>query len=65
MRVFLVSLISILQFFGIALLVLQMWVVGLLLMVGSYLTLGILLFILIKDRLREKKEAEENDYSEY
>ncbi|KGX85541.1 hypothetical protein [Pontibacillus marinus] len=65
MRVFLVALISILQFLGIALLVLQSWVLGLILIVASYVTLGIIMFLLIKDRLREKKEEEENDYREY
>ncbi|QHE52480.1 hypothetical protein [Pontibacillus sp. HMF3514] len=64
-RVFLVALISILQFLGIALLVLQSWIMGLILIVASYVTLGVIMFLLIKDRLREKKEDEENDYREY
>jgi len=64
-RVFLVALISILQFLGIALLILQSWVMGLILIVASYVTLGVIMFLLIKDRLREKKEDEENDYREY
>lgn len=65
MRVFLVALISILQFLGIALLVLQSWVVGLILMVSSYIILGIVMILLIRERLNEKREDEENDNSQY
>lgn len=65
MRVFLVALISILQFSGIALLVLQSWVVGLILMVSSYIILGIVMILLIKERIKEKKEDDVNDCREY
>ncbi|KGP73047.1 hypothetical protein [Pontibacillus yanchengensis] len=63
-RTILIALISLLQITGLVTIFFHIgW--GLTLIVSSYACLTIVLILLIKERLREKKEEEENDYSDY
>ncbi|MYL32792.1 hypothetical protein GLW08_17765 [Pontibacillus yanchengensis] len=63
-RRILIALISLLQLTGLVTIFFHIWW-GLTFIVSSYACLTIVMILLIKERIKEKKEDEENDYRDY
>ncbi|QSS98426.1 hypothetical protein IMZ31_09880 [Pontibacillus sp. ALD_SL1] len=64
MRAGLILLNLILQITGLVRLLIDVKT-GIILYISSYVPVGIVLFMLVKDRQKEKEEEERNDYRDY